>query len=61
VGVTVGITVEDDGAIDGLNEGQVGLNEDGDLVGLIEDDATASAHCPHDDAPDDTRVPVIEL
>ena len=48
-----------DGVRDGTNEAKEGVN-DGDMEGLTGED-TARTHCPQEDVPEFTRVPVVAL
>jgi hypothetical protein len=55
----VAVSGDDEGTIEDLADGTtVGIPDDGVLLGLL---PPPRAHCPHDDDPDDTRVPVVEL
>jgi len=55
----VAVNEDDEGTIEDLVDGAtVGTPDDGVLLGLL---PPPSTHCPQDDDPDDTRVPVAEL
>jgi hypothetical protein len=54
----VAVSGEDEGTIEDTVDGTtVGIPDDG-VLGLL---PPPSAHCPHDEDAEDTRVPVVEL